>query len=130
MLYVGTSYRLRMLAVISYNYRDRWIELSNAVNQILKLVITQKCFCSNGDKCAYVVFCKMRKVKINETQLLFILKTLYVGHYMSGLAWITSFRSSRSRIIELRRDFMSNFNGEGCLEPISPKLHWFIKIKD
>lgn len=56
MLYVGASYRLRMLAVISYNYRDRWIELSNAVNQILKLVVTQKCFCSNGDKRAYIVF--------------------------------------------------------------------------
>lgn len=126
MLYVRASYRLGMLAVISYNYRDRWIELSNAVNQILKLVITNKCFCSNCDKLAYVVFYTRRKVYNNETQSLKKKKNILCALINVS---VTSSRSSRSSIIEFRNQFMSDFDGEGCLEAINRKLHWFIYIK-
>jgi len=40
MFNVGTSYRFRILGVISYHYSYSRVELSNAVDQILKFIVT------------------------------------------------------------------------------------------
>lgn len=60
---VGSSYRFRLLCVISYHYSYCGVELSNALDQILKFIIAKKCFCGNGDQRAYIVFCGKDNIK-------------------------------------------------------------------
>ena len=56
MLNVGSRDSLGMFTVISNDNGDCWIVSSHTVNEILELVVTEKCFSGYGDKGTDIVF--------------------------------------------------------------------------
>lgn len=130
MLNVRTSHGLGMFVVISNHNGDSWVELSYAVNQILKFVITQKCLCSYGDKGTHVVFWKMNRLNGFSVRK----SLLWENIKNNCLQWLSScetcsLTSSGTWVIELGDDTVTDFNSENRLVSISRKLHWDTKKK-